>query len=728
MLIQEVATAAHPLAGTIARWVWLLPILPLLGFVINGLLSLVSDAHLGPADPDIGGGHGNDHATAEAHGAAGDDHHAAARHPYAGIVSIIGPAVLVLSFILALAIFFAMKGTAMETPFIQRYYSWMPVGTLQIDAAIQLDQLSMMMVLVVTGVGALIHIFSVGCMRDDPGYPRYFAYLNLFVFFMLVLVLGASYPVVFVGWEGVGLCSYLLIGFWFSDKVNADAGKKAFIVNRIGDFGFLVAMFILFAVLGTLGFQDVFAAAGKLPYGGSILTAICLFMFLGCVGKSAQIPLYIWLPDAMAGPTPVSALIHAATMVTAGVYLVARSSPLFSLAPVASLVVALTGAVTAIFAATIGLKQWDIKKVLAYSTVSQLGYMFIGVGVGAYSAGLFHLVTHAFFKALLFLGSGSVIYAMHAAYHETHRDDDAQDMRNMGGLRQYLPITWVLMWIATLAIAGIPPLSGFFSKDEILGAAFSRAGGSSLSEASLFGISGSAWLYLIYVLGLAAAFLTAIYMTRMMIYTFHGPNRTGEKERGYMRDAPWVMTGPLVVLGALSAFGGWLNLPDLIPIGPTRLLDRWLEPVLGGPTARVALAARTHAAESSGTELMLIGLAVLVGISGIVFVWLRLKPESLVPKAESPPEHGFDLVLANKYYVDEAYDRAIVTPTYELSRNFLWKGVDAGLIDGFFVNGSAALARGFGWVGSRIQSGAVGTYAWVLVIGVLAVLGAVTLR
>jgi len=325
MLIQEVAAAAHPLAGTVARWVWLLPILPLLGFVINGLISLVSVAHIGPPDPDIG--HGDDHSAAEAHGAAGGDHHVPARHPYAGIVSIIGPAVLVLSFILALAIFFAMKGTAMETPFIQRYFSWMPVGNLQIDAAIQLDQLSMMMVLVVTGVGALIHIFSVGYMRDDPGYPRYFAYLNLFVFFMLVLVLGANYPVLFVGWEGVGLCSYLLIGFWFSDKVNADAGKKAFIVNRIGDFGFLVAMFILFAVLGTLGFQDVFAAAGKLPYGGSVLTAICLFMFLGCVGKSAQIPLYIWLPDAMAGPTPVSALIHAATMVTAGVYLVARSSP-----------------------------------------------------------------------------------------------------------------------------------------------------------------------------------------------------------------------------------------------------------------------------------------------------------------------------------------------------------------------------------------------------------------
>lgn len=356
MLVQEiVAAGAHPLADTVARFAWLLPVLPLLGFVINGVLSLVSAARIGPRDPDMS------HATDDSHSPPSVPH-AVAPHRYAGIVSIVGPGVLVLSFVLAGAIFAAMRSVSMEAPFVQTYFSWMPVGTLQIDAALQLDQLSMLMVLVVTGVGALIHIFSVGYMREDPGYPRYFAYLNLFVFFMLVLVLGANYPVLFVGWEGVGLCSYLLIGFWFSDKVNADAGKKAFIVNRIGDFGFLVAMFILFATLGALDFQNVFASAVSLPYGGTVATAICLFMFLGCVGKSAQIPLYVWLPDAMAGPTPVSALIHAATMVTAGVYLVARSAPLFSMAPTASLVVALTGAATAIFAATIGLKQWDIKK------------------------------------------------------------------------------------------------------------------------------------------------------------------------------------------------------------------------------------------------------------------------------------------------------------------------------------------------------------------------------
>ena len=722
-MLLQIAAQAHPLAGSVAEWVWLLPILPFLGFLINGGISLVSAAHPGPSDPDMGHGHDD----AENHGAHGDDHHAVKPHRYAGIVSIIGPLVLVASFALALAIFMTMRSADMTTPFIQRYFSWMPVGSLQIDAAIQLDQLSMLMVLVITGVGALIHIFSVGYMREDPGYPRYFAYLNLFVFFMLVLVLGANYPVLFVGWEGVGLCSYLLIGFWFSEKANADAGKKAFIVNRIGDFGFLIAMFLLFSNIGVLDFAGVKAAAPGLAFGGALVTTICLFMFLGCAGKSAQIPLYIWLPDAMAGPTPVSALIHAATMVTAGVYLVARSSFLFSIAPVASLVVAFIGGLTALFAATIGLKQWDIKKVLAYSTVSQLGYMFVGVGVGAYTAGMFHLVTHAFFKALLFLGSGSVIYAMHAAYHHTGGHEDAQDMRNMGGLKKYMPITWGLMWAATLAIAGIPPFSGFFSKDSILGATFERAGHSTLADASLFGIPGSTLLYVIYVFGVAAAFLTAIYMTRMMIYTFHGPNRTGTKEEGYLHEAPWVMTGPLVVLGILSVIGGWLNLPEIISIGKTGVMDKWLDPVVGDATKRVAEAAG-EGAHGASTEWMLIVIAVAVAISGMALAFARLKPQKLVPASQSPEEEGFERVLAHKYYVDEAYDAAIVNPTYQISKRVLWRGIDAGLIDGLLVNGSSALMRGFGWIGSRVQSGAVGTYAWVLVLGVLAVLGAVTLR
>jgi NADH-quinone oxidoreductase subunit L len=554
------------------------------------------------------------------------------------------------------------------------------------------------------------------------------AYLNLFVFFMLVLVLGANYPVLFVGWEGVGLCSYLLIGFWFSDKANADAGKKAFIVNRIGDFGLLVAMFLMAANLGTLDFVGVNAAASQMGFASVLVTTICLFMFLGCAGKSAQIPLYIWLPDAMAGPTPVSALIHAATMVTAGVYLIARSNVLFSMSPVASLTVAVIGAVTAIFAATIGLKQWDIKKVLAYSTVSQLGYMFVGVGVGAYTAGVFHLVTHAFFKALLFLGSGSVIFALHRAYHATHRDDeDAQDMRNMGGLRRFMPLTWGLMWIATLAISGIPPFSGFFSKDEILGSVFLRARESTLAESHWLGIPGSTVLFGIYAIGLAAALLTAIYMTRMMLYTFHGPNRTGEEERKYLAEAPWVMTGPLVILGIASAFGGWLNLPHFASVlGPAELLGHWLDPVVGESQLRVTLG---RVPEAPGSlEAYLIGSAVAVALAGIIIAVVRLKPSRLVPKRQAAGETGIERVLLNKYYVDEAYDRAIVQPTVSVSRGILWRGIDQGIIDSFFVNGSAALAKGIGRIGASLQSGQVGTYAWVLVVGVLAILGAFTLR
>ena len=744
MLLQD--AGAHALSGTVASYVWLLPLLPLLGFVLNGLLSLVAVVRLGPVDP--GGSHSDAHAHAHGSddanggGAHGDDHHAVVRHRYASLTSLIGPGVLALSFVLATAIFLAMRAAGAHEPFIQRYFSWMPVGDLQVDAAFQLDQLSILMVMIITGVGTLIHIFSVGYMVDDPGYPRYFAYLNLFVFFMLVLVLGANYPLMFVGWEGVGLCSYLLIGFWFSEKANADAGKKAFIVNRIGDFGFLIAMFMLFANVGKLDFVGVNAVAANLPFAGAVVTTICLFLFLGCAGKSAQIPLYVWLPDAMAGPTPVSALIHAATMVTAGVYLIARSNVLFSMAPTAGLVVVLIGAVTAIFAASIGLKQWDIKKVLAYSTVSQLGYMFMGVGTGAYAAGVFHLMTHAFFKALLFLGSGSVIYAMHAAYHHTGNHDDAQDMRNMGGLKKFLPITWVLMWIATLAISGIPPFAGFFSKDAILGAVHSHHSGSTLDSASLFGIPGGAILMLAYVLGLAAAFMTAVYMTRMMLYTFHGPNRSGEREREHLREAPWSMTGPLVVLGALSAFGGWFNLPALLPLGPIGALDRWLDPVVGPSTLRITNGVAVETPAS--TEWLLVGIAVAIAAAGIALAFARLKPASLVPKKDAPAEHGFERVLANKYFVDEAYDAAIVEPVLATSRGLLWRGLDVGIIDGItrlFIQSKdddnspgttvpmgGLLPRAIGWVGSQLQSGLVGTYAWVLVVGVLFVLGAFTFR
>ncbi|HEX8726008.1 MAG TPA: NADH-quinone oxidoreductase subunit L [Gemmatimonadaceae bacterium] len=726
MLLQLAASPGpHPLAGTIAAWMWALPLLPLLGFLINGLLSLIPASTFGPADPTAAAhaAHGDE----PAHADGGHDAHAPTRHRFAGITSIVGPGVLVAAFLLAAAIFFRMHAVGdMTAPFIQRYFSWMPVGDLSIDAAFRLDQLSMVMVLVVTGVGMLIHLFSVGYMQEDPGYPRFFAYLNLFVFFMLVLVLGANYPLLFIGWEGVGVCSYLLIGFWFSEKANADAGKKAFIVNRIGDFGFLIAMFLLFANYGTLDIAALQAQAGQFAFGGPLITTIALFFFLGCTGKSAQIPLYVWLPDAMAGPTPVSALIHAATMVTAGVYLIARSSFIFAAAPVAGLTVVIVGAVTAFFAATIGLKQWDIKKVLAYSTVSQLGYMFVGVGAGAYVAGIFHLMTHAFFKALLFLGAGSVIHVMHQAYHHTHNHDDAQDMRNMGGLRRYMPVTWILMWIATLAISGIPPFAGFFSKDEILGTVFQRAQGSTLAQAHWLGIPGTAVLYVAYALGLAAALLTAIYMTRLMLYTFHGPNRTGEKERSHLSEAPWIMTGPLVVLGIMSAVGGWFNLPEIIthaiPLGSTAGLEHWLDPVVGASTAQVIGTAGEAA--STSTEALLIAVAIGIALAGIATAVIVLKPAALVPKAQARPEEGFERVLADKYYVDEFYDATVVRGTYGISRNLLWRGVDVGLIDGLMVNGSAWAARFAGWVGSQLQSGQLGTYAWVLVIGVLFVLGA----
>ncbi len=654
------------MTGTALDLIWLAPALPLLGFVLNGALALW-------------------------------------RPTAKTAVSIIGVGVLAGAFAVGIAAVSAFAGLHAEAAVVFRYWSWMPVGALQVDFALQMDQLSAVMLLVVTGVGSLIHLFSVGYMREDPGYARYFAYLNLFVFFMLLLVLGANFPVMFVGWEGVGLCSYLLIGFWFNEKINADAGKKAFIVNRIGDFGFLVAMFLIFGAIGSLDFGDVFARAPiAFPAGGGLVTAVTLFLFLGCTGKSAQIPLYTWLPDAMQGPTPVSALIHAATMVTAGVYLVARCNVLFALAPVSSAVVAGVGALTALFAATIALKQWDIKRVLAYSTVSQLGYMFVGVGTGAVAAGIFHLATHAFFKALLFLGSGSVIHAMHHAYHATHSHEDAQDMRNMGGLRRYLPWTAALMWIATLAIAGVPPFSGFFSKDEILTAAFAR------------GTVQPVW-YVFWGFGLAAALLTAFYMTRLMLYTFHGPSRTGEQAQEHLHEAPWVMTGPLVVLGVLSAAGGVLNSPALF--GGTAWLHHWLEPVAG---AGAALLPETHLAPA--TEWALVGVAVAVAGTGILGAWRLLQPAALTPARLAPPETGFAKVLRNKWYVDELYDLLLVRPLVWVSREVLWKRVDQGLVDGAGVNGAAATLRALGLLGTRLQTGQVGVYVALFVAGVLVVL------
>jgi len=649
--------------------VWLVVALPLAGFLVNGGLALW-------------------------------------RPRAKSAVSVVGAGVLLAAFAVAAAIFLELLAQPPAAPVIVRLWSWLPVDRLQVDLAFQVDQLSIVMVLVVTGVGSLIHLFSVGYMREDPGYARYFAYLNLFVVFMLVLVLGSSFPVMFIGWEGVGLCSYLLIGFWFSDKVNADAGKKAFIMNRIGDCGFLVAMFFLWRAFGTLDFTAVTARAGEvLTPGGAIVTAITLFLFLGCTGKSAQIPLYTWLPDAMAGPTPVSALIHAATMVTAGVYLVARTNVLFAMAPVSSLVVAGIGALTALFAATIGLRQYDIKKVLAYSTVSQLGYMFLGVGTGAYASGIFHLATHSFFKALLFLGSGSVIHAMHQAYHATHSHEDAQDMRNMGGLKQYMPVTFWLMLIATLAIAGIPPFAGFFSKDEILAAAFARGADSPL-------------YYLYYAMGVVAALLTAFYMARLMAMTFLGPNRTGEQERAHLHDAPWIMTGPLVVLGVLSAVGGALNLPRLV--GGHAALERWLEPVME-PARQFS-----HLIMPEGsTEYLLVGAAVAIGVLGL---WLGFRSTlgQRIPTAhDAPPDTGLALVLNRKYYVDELYDALVVRPVEWLSRVVLWRGVDQGVVDGAAVNGAAVVSRLLGGSLRLLQTGQVGVYVVLFLVGAIWILRAV---
>jgi NADH-quinone oxidoreductase subunit L len=622
-------------------------------------------------------------------------------------VTAIGVGTIAAAFLVGLSIFAGMLRSHVEIPVVRTYFSWMHVGSLSVDAALLVDHLSIVMVLLVTGVSTLIHVFSVGYMGEDPGYARYFAFLNLFVAFMLVLVLGASFPVLFIGWEGVGLCSYLLIGFWFDDEQKAAAGLKAFLVNRIGDTGFLVAMFLLFKHLGTLDFIQVgVLAPERFQSGDPVVTAIALLLFLGCTGKSAQIPLYTWLPDAMAGPTPVSALIHAATMVTAGVFLVARTNVLFGLSPVASAVVAGVGALTALFAATIGLKQWDIKKVLAYSTVSQLGYMFVGVGSAAYAAGIFHLATHAFFKALLFLGSGSVIHAMHRAYHHTHSHADAQDMRNMGGLGAYLPTTFRTMWIATLAIAGIPPLAGFFSKDEILAAAFARG-------------HGAPYWYLVWAFGAAAALLTAFYMARLMLYTFHGPNRTGEAERAHLAESPAVMTVPLVALAVLTVLGGLANLPAPLPFAGW--LERWLDPVVA-----VGAGLAGSAELGRGTELTLIAVAVALAVLGLWLARTRLHPERLVPADRAPSESGFARLLAEKYRIDELYDAVLVRPLVWVSRNVFWKGVDAGAIDGAGVNGSATLAKTVGWLGTRLQTGQVGMYVVFFVLGVLALLGALT--
>jgi NADH-quinone oxidoreductase subunit L len=560
-------------------------------------------------------------------------------------------------------------------------------GGIGADIAFQLDPLSIVMLMVVTWVGFLIHLYSIGYMSHEDGYWRYFAYLNLFLAAMLILILGSSYLFMFVGWEGVGLCSYLLIGFYYQTDYAPAAGKKAFIVNRIGDFGFLVAMFLMFAYIGSVDFAKVAQVAGAGGLATGVVTSICLLLFLGAAGKSAQIPLYVWLPDAMAGPTPVSALIHAATMVTAGVYMIVRSNVLYRLSPAAMMVVAITGGLTALFAATIGLRQFDIKKVLAYSTVSQLGFMMIGVGVGAFSAGIFHLVTHAFFKACLFLGSGSVIHAM----------SGEQDIRKMGGLKDKIPRTYRTFAIATYAIAGLPLAAAFFSKDEILVSAFNTP---------YFPNTGK----LVWLLGTIAAFFTALYMYRLVYLTFFGTFRGTHEQEHHLHESPKSMTIPLWILAGLSAVGGALSLPHRVWHGWS--LAKWLEPVIPeieGAHGEIEIA--------FSTEVTFALIATAIAIAGWWIARSLYKNKQLASDdAFAARAPKLALALENKWYIDELYGAIVVRPL-EAGSRFLWKGIDA------IIDGLAAMlgftVRGFGEILRFFQTGNVRNYALMFFIGVV---------
>src|SRR6202158_2640904 len=593
----------------------------------------------------------------------------------------------------AWALVVALRFSSLDLPYQEYVAHWIRSGSFSADFALYLDQLSLVMLLVVTGVGFLIHIYSVGYMWDDPSYYRFFAYLNLFMFFMLTLILANNYLLMFIGWEGVGLASYLLIGFWFTKDSAASAGKKAFIVNRIGDFGFLIGLFLLIQHFGSLNFTQVFAQVQPMTAetgSAGLLTAIGILLMVGACGKSAQIPLYVWLPDAMEGPTPVSALIHAATMVTAGVYMVSRSHVIFDRAPMALMVVAVIGTLTALFAATIGIAQTDIKKVLAYSTVSQLGYMFMACGVGAFSAGIFHLMTHAFFKGLLFLGAGSVIHAV----------GGEQDMRKMGGLRSYIPWTFLTMGIATLAIAGIPPFAGFWSKDEILWQAYSSEHGS--------------WVF--WLIGVITAFLTSFYMFRLLFMTFFGDYRGsqvdqhgrahathGHDEHGHgePHESPMDMLVPLMILAVLSTVGG------LVGIG--NRFENFLAPVFGsGHLAEAAGEAANH-----GIELLLMGISVAVAILGFLLAYVLYISKPYLPQKIADALNGFYTAVLNKYYVDEIYAKLFIKPLVDGSTSILWQGVDRKVIDDT-VNNTADAARHVSDEVRHMQSGNLRSYAgWI---------------
>jgi NADH-quinone oxidoreductase subunit L len=617
---------------------YLIPLLPLIGFLINGLGRNFLSKRL---------------------------------------VGIIGSGVLVLSFVLSLFIFNEVTASGFTSQVVY-LFDFIKTAGLDIPFAFQFDQLSALFLLVITGIGSLIHIYSTAYMHEESEahYARYFAYLNLFVFFMLILVLGSSYVTMFIGWEGVGLSSYLLIGFWFTNNNYNNAAKKAFVMNRIGDLGFLLAIFWMLSQFGVITYTGVFEKATTASV--SVITGITLLLFVGAMGKSAQIPLYTWLPDAMAGPTPVSALIHAATMVTAGIYMIARSNVLYSLAPISQNLVAIIGVSTALLAATIALKQNDIKKVLAYSTVSQLGLMFLALGVGAYTAGVFHVMTHAFFKALLFLGAGSVIHAMH---HE-------QDIYKMGGLRKKLPITHFTFLIGCLAIAGIPPFAGFFSKDEILTAALEKN-------------------IIYYVLGVITSLMTAFYMFRMYFLTFHGNFRGTDDQQHHLHESPAAMTFPLVVLALLSIVGGWVGIPAVFMENAHRL-SNYLSPVFAASHHETAHQSISHSMELA----MMAGIVALIAIS-IFAAKTMFAKEGLSEEKSS----GFGKLLENKWYVDEIYDTIIVQPINHLS-SFSSRIIDNKIIDGT-VNGVGKILQFSARQFRLLQSGQVGSYVLIMVVSII---------
>ncbi|MBK9099462.1 MAG: NADH-quinone oxidoreductase subunit L [bacterium] len=609
------------------------------------------------------------------------------------IIGTIGSGVIGLSFLIAVGALIETISLPVDKRLnIVTLFDWIKTGGISLSISYQVDQLSLVMALIVTGVGFIIHVYSIGYMHGDKSFWRFFAYMNLFVFFMMNLILADNFPFLFIGWEGVGLSSFLLIGFWYEKKfeksTTSAAALKAFVVNRVGDVGFLLGMFLIYSTFGSLTFTEVFSRAVTFNVPEYIFGFIAVFLLIGAVGKSAQIPLFVWLPDAMAGPTPVSALIHAATMVTAGVYLLARTNIIYASAPSIMLVVAVIGISTAFFAATVGIVQNDIKKVLAYSTISQLGYMFLAMGAGAFSSGIFHLMTHAFFKALLFLGAGSVIHSMH----------DVQDMRKFGGLKKYMPVTSLTFLIASATISGIPPLSGFFSKDEILWYSFMNIG------------------FLVWLLGIITAAFTAIYIFRIYFMTFEG-KETYDHNKIHPHESPKVMTIPLIALAVLSAVGGFIGLPEIISGENGNVLHNWLAPVFKSSERKLM----QFNSFSHLTEHLLMFISVAVALSAILytgFVYLR-KP-GIALRTSVRFKRLYNLLL-NKYFVDEVYDATIVNPVVKGSQNILWKITDNKLIDGF-VNGIGKLINIISASIRKIQTGVVQDYAILMAIGILAAL------